>query len=131
MALDCPRCDGTKLEEIGLDEVAVDRCPRCAGVWFDHDEIGALVGSTASLGGMESLVPRPPTDDGAKPLCPRCNGIALRQLECGNIGPRQSLLQRCPSCLGTWIDRGELREQEDKRLFEAVRGYFALCFPSK
>jgi Zn-finger nucleic acid-binding protein len=131
MALSCPRCEGTKLEEIGVDEVAVDRCPRCAGVWFDHDEIGALVGAAAGLGQMESTVPKAPPEGSASPLCPRCEGTALRPLECTDRGPRQSVLQRCPSCLGTWIDRGELREQEDKGLFGAIRGYFALCFPPK
>ncbi|HWP44756.1 MAG TPA: zf-TFIIB domain-containing protein, partial [Blastocatellia bacterium] len=36
-SMQCPRCDGT-LEEITYEEVLIDRCNKCGGVWLDAGE---------------------------------------------------------------------------------------------
>jgi Zn-finger nucleic acid-binding protein len=43
----CPRCRRRlRLFPVGRpDPVELDRCPRCAGLWFDRDEIEKVVGS--------------------------------------------------------------------------------------
>ena len=41
--MDCPKCDGAQLEAIEVDEVEVDRCGACAGIWFDPSELGRLL----------------------------------------------------------------------------------------
>lgn len=123
MALHCPRCTPYKLEEIELDEIPIDRCPRCAGLWFDNAEVSALTELKADLSGFESLVP---ASEYAEPtmFCPRCDNVSLRKLTVKGEG-REQLMYRCISCLGTWIDRGELREEEDPNLLESLRGYFS------
>jgi uncharacterized protein len=35
--MDCPRCDG-KLYEKEFDDVRVDRCDKCGGIWLDAGE---------------------------------------------------------------------------------------------
>ena len=40
-ALKCPRCEGT-LEEITYEEVLIDRCTKCGGVWLDAGELEHL-----------------------------------------------------------------------------------------
>lgn len=37
-ALQCPRCDGT-LKEFVYEDVRLDRCEKCRGVWFDAGEL--------------------------------------------------------------------------------------------
>jgi uncharacterized protein len=37
----CPRCDGS-LKEFKFEEVVVDRCDKCGGVWLDSGEFGQL-----------------------------------------------------------------------------------------
>jgi len=37
----CPKC-GYDLEEISYQEVMIDRCPECKGVWLDHGELELL-----------------------------------------------------------------------------------------
>jgi predicted Zn-ribbon and HTH transcriptional regulator len=37
----CPKC-GHDLEEINYQDVMIDRCPDCKGMWLDHDEIELL-----------------------------------------------------------------------------------------
>ena len=40
--LKCPKC-GNDLEPEHLEEVEVDRCTVCGGIFFDHDEIEKLL----------------------------------------------------------------------------------------
>ena len=40
-SMQCPRCDGT-LKEIFIEEVPIDTCDKCAGVWLDSGELEKL-----------------------------------------------------------------------------------------
>lgn len=40
-SLKCPRCDGT-LTEIFIEDVPIDTCDKCAGVWLDSGELEKL-----------------------------------------------------------------------------------------
>ena len=40
-AMQCPRCDGT-LKESKVDEVSIDTCEKCGGVWLDSGELEQL-----------------------------------------------------------------------------------------
>ena len=42
-ALNCPKCDGS-LVEISFEEVQIDRCNKCHGVWLDPGELERLTG---------------------------------------------------------------------------------------
>jgi len=38
----CPKCGGSLHTET-LQEIQVDRCPDCHGIWLDHDEVATLM----------------------------------------------------------------------------------------
>ena len=40
-SMKCPRCDGT-LNESKVEEVSVDVCDKCGGVWLDSGELEQL-----------------------------------------------------------------------------------------
>src|SRR5687767_1799318 len=40
-SMKCPRCDGT-LQESKIDEVSIDTCEKCGGVWLDSGELEQL-----------------------------------------------------------------------------------------
>jgi uncharacterized protein len=40
-SMNCPRCDG-KLEETKVDDVSIDTCDKCGGVWLDSGELEQL-----------------------------------------------------------------------------------------
>jgi len=40
-SMQCPRCDGT-LKEIKVEEVSIDICEKCGGVWLDSGELEQL-----------------------------------------------------------------------------------------
>ena len=123
MTLRCPRCREVGLDEIALGEVLIDRCPRCAGLWFDHAELSEIAGSLPKLKALETIIPDADAVD-ADARCPRCDGVPLRRVTLEGDERRYALL-RCASCLGTWMDRGELRSQEDERLIDALKDYAA------
>ena len=45
----CPKCDGA-LMEISYDEVEIDRCTKCGGVWLDPGELERLTKQEESGG---------------------------------------------------------------------------------
>lgn len=40
-SMQCPRCDGT-LQELKVEEVTIDNCDKCGGVWLDSGELEQL-----------------------------------------------------------------------------------------
>lgn len=128
MALNCPRCKEVALEEIDFDDVVIDRCPRCAGLWFDNGEIGELVGRGPELRQLETVIPAAAAQVTAM-LCPRDPEVPLRELGFVGTAGRHSVVHRCASCAGTWIDRGQLQIQEDPGLPAALKDYFAEVKP--
>ena len=38
----CPR-DGTKLVEVERDDVMIDACPTCRGIWLDRGELEKII----------------------------------------------------------------------------------------
>ena len=40
-SMQCPRCDGS-LKETKIEEVTIDTCDKCGGVWLDSGELEQL-----------------------------------------------------------------------------------------
>ena len=51
-SIGCPKCDGT-LAEITFEEVQIDRCNKCHGVWLDDGELERL--TTQESGWLSSF----------------------------------------------------------------------------
>ena len=51
--LQCPKCDGT-LTELTFEDVQIDRCNKCNGVWLDAGELERLTKSEGGGGGWLS-----------------------------------------------------------------------------
>lgn len=39
----CPRCDGTSLAISERQNVEIDYCPQCRGIWLDRGELDKLI----------------------------------------------------------------------------------------
>jgi len=115
----CPRCE-VALVEVRLDDVAIDRCERCAGIWFDFMELERVL--TRDTAALRRLLPEPdlPEPVPAQSLpCPRC---ADRLLPVRS--PDQALtFFTCLTCYGRWLDGHELARAVDRGMalkFERV-----------
>jgi Zn-finger nucleic acid-binding protein len=109
----CPKCKTAELGEYPVDSVIVDRCPACAGIWFDRQELSELLSEDARR--VASLRRGRDNDeaDGTKGRCPRDDAELLRVYS--GI-ERSVVLDACADCHGIWLDGGEF-----EKLFAARR----------
>ncbi len=52
-SMQCPRCDGS-LKESKFEEVLIDTCEKCGGVWLDSGELEQLTKQEKDKGGWLS-----------------------------------------------------------------------------
>ncbi|MFY9553975.1 MAG: zf-TFIIB domain-containing protein [Blastocatellia bacterium] len=50
----CPRCEGT-LVELSFEDVQIDRCNKCNGVWLDAGELEQLTKKDESQGWLNRM----------------------------------------------------------------------------
>ena len=118
--MECPRCR-VSLDEIEMDDFALDRCSRCGAVWFDFMELERTMGmGRAALKAL--TVPRfYRGEEGLKQeklYCPRCEAHLVRVRS--TLDPDLTLLG-CLSCYGRWVERDEIARVKRKTLLTKVR----------
>ena len=106
MNLCCLKCNSI-MDRTRIDDIEVDHCPRCGGLWLDHGECERLTKKMVSdVERLKKLVaPRPgppPVPTEVEATCPACTGD-LRELPLGGIH-----IDYCTRCKGVFLDRGEL-----------------------
>ncbi len=47
--MNCPRCDG-RLHQMVFDDVNIDRCDKCDGIWLDAGELQQIIGQENAPG---------------------------------------------------------------------------------
>jgi len=98
----CPRCGNRPLRRRKLKDsrIEVDFCEKCRGAWFERRELEKALDVA-----MKDL--RIPEYAGASTRpCPDC-AKALREFDYPQTYVKVDM---CSSCLGIWLDPGELRE---------------------
>lgn len=86
------------------DQVEVDYCISCRGLWFDHGELEILAEKVALPLGMAPLL-RPHSGNEQARKCPRC-GKAMEKAELA--ANRRVVIDRCGNDHGLWFDAREL-----------------------
>ena len=105
----CPRCRDVDMFVLEFEQVEVDYCYECGGVWLDSGEL-ELIGRKAGLleGGLLGALEK---GEGGRRTgksrrrCPVC-GKVLREVTADTDPP--IVLDRCPAEHGLWFDQGEL-----------------------
>lgn len=105
--MDCTVCQNPMIA-LELDDVEVDFCLSCGGIWLDGGELELLLGSGPKA--AELLRSFRPASQIAEAMrqCPICDGM----MEKVNAGPEEKpiLIDRCVKGDGIWFDRGELQD---------------------
>ena len=122
----CPRCEA-ELNEVKADEIVLDKCMNCGGIWFDFAEMERVLGKDTRLFRGDS---RPGGDSGhaddaradAGAVCPRCDSAKLVEM-CSSQDPDVTVLG-CLSCYGRWLDGEELERMHEKGLLAKLRILF-------
>ena len=124
----CPVCR-KPMVIVEFQNIELDTCPDCQGLWFDAQELGQLfdlAGVPERYHDLESQVDRLP-HVGPRRRCPRCR----RRLESVRAPSTSGelILDECPRGDGLWFDRGELESLltallgDNSRALNNVRGF--------
>jgi Zn-finger nucleic acid-binding protein len=111
----CPRCS-IETETRKTDDVEIDACPRCAGVFLDRGELNRVAEKTdgdleySTLQGKTEDAP----DDFGPIACPSCGRDPMAKVEF--LVYSGIVLDHCNGCGGFWLDGKEL-----ERINEEVR----------
>ncbi len=103
--MDCPVCTNAMIT-LELDDVEIDHCLGCGGIWLDAGELEMLLGDSTKA---KSVVESFKTADGCGEKLRRCP-ICLKKMEkiLAVQGAKGVLIDRCKKADGIWFDKGEL-----------------------
>ena len=114
--MDCPRCDGS-MDVKKIENVEIDECPKCKGIWFDPDELRNAKDQTdPDLNWMDFEIWK--HEDrfkfGKNPIkCPKCNAeMAAIQYDKTAVE-----IDYCTQCQGAWLD-----EDEFEKIYRQLQG---------
>jgi Zn-finger nucleic acid-binding protein len=100
------------LDKTEIEDVEVDACPKCGGLWLDEGEIEKISAKAANdverlRGLLVSKGGAPAVPSEIQDACPACTA-KMREVQVGEIH-----VDYCGSCKGIFLDRGELEKALD------------------
>ncbi len=102
MILNCPN-DGTVLVTINVEDVPVDQCAVCGGIWLQRGELESL-GEHHGKHLVPITIGEVSVID-SKHKCPQ-DGSQLCQHEFADHSG--IIIDQCPTCQGIWLEKTEL-----------------------
>lgn len=104
--MDCVAC-GEPMIALEVDQVEIDYCIECGGIWLDSGELEILLEDPEKVKlVLKNAILVPKTSDSFR-KCPICLK-KMEEIELGNDS--KIYIDRCKSGHGLWFDRGELEE---------------------
>ena len=105
--MDCPVCNDAMIT-MELNDVEIDHCLGCGGIWLDAGELEALMDDAQKAHKLISSF-NVCKDNSEEPRkCPICLKF-MEKIIVGADSP-QLLLDRCVKGDGLWFDSGELED---------------------
>ena len=107
--MECPKCK-IELHKKTIQEIEVDECQKCEGIWFEKDELRQIKDKTDSdLNWMDFEIWKHPEKFKAisnKNACPNCtNKMNVLDYDNTNIE-----IEYCTDCQGIWLDKNKLQK---------------------
>lgn len=118
--MNCPKCEGA-LRRVQVEDIELDQCDRCSGIWFDSGELQRILGRK-STDELRSRAKNKREDDAKRATCPRCKGE-------GKLVQVASLssdihIDTCSICGGQWLDGGELEVLQGGGFVRSLAEFF-------
>ena len=117
--MDCPVCQKAAMIVLELDEVEIDFCLDCNGIWLDAGELELLLNdSQKAVKLLQSFKTVKRTGEQSR-KCPIC----LKKMQKVQVGQADKplLIDRCSKEHGLWFDKGELQDVLDAGSFDNER----------
>ena len=114
--LPCPKCN-VEMVEVRFQEVDIDRCPRCGGIWFDAGEDDKLINLPDSEA-IDTRVNFARRDGKPREMdCPKCHARMISVQH-----PLQPLVmaEMCGAKCGMFLDAGEFTDFKKAELSQLL-----------
>ncbi|MHC4551440.1 MAG: zf-TFIIB domain-containing protein [Planctomycetota bacterium] len=105
--MDCPVCRSAMIV-LEIEEVEIDYCTDCAGIWLDAGELEVLLEDFDQAAKVLASFEQAESDEAPR-KCPIC----LKKMEkvlVGEADGKRELIDRCIKDHGLWFDGGELQQ---------------------
>lgn len=114
--MDCPVCKEPMIV-LELDEVEIDHCVACGGIWLDGGELELLLGDCEQKDNLlvSFRLDKKSTERPRK--CPICYK-KMRKIIVG-VSALSVLIDKCSRGDGLWFDKGELQDIFDRANLDA------------
>lgn len=101
----CPSCKNNMIV-LELNQVEIDYCTQCEGIWLDTGELELLLNDEVAAGNMLATF-KPSHENEKKIRCPICRK-KMQKVSAGEAFP--VVIDKCKRDHGLWFDRGELQK---------------------
>lgn len=118
----CPVC-AEPLIVLEIDEIEIDHCTACGGVWLDAGELELLLDGASNRDALMASLTQQAGGGDSERQCPICSK-RMEQVVYGQSG--KVMLDMCSQRDGIWFDRGELRDVMDMGDFPASNRVYEL-----
>jgi Zn-finger nucleic acid-binding protein len=120
--LSCPKCRNV-MNPVTFEEITVDRCVSCGGLWFDLMEQRHLKDRPGSeaIDTAPARAKDPTPTPAAKMMCPCCHAPVTRLKD---VDRRDIEYEYCGVCNGAFFDGGEFRHYKDTSFLGSLRHLF-------
>jgi len=109
--MDCPVCKNAMIT-LELQEVEIDHCIECGGIWLDSGELEMLLGEPEKVRHLLDSFKTANTSTEQPRKCPICMK-KMRKIIVGSSIPLL-LIDKCRRGDGLWFDKGELQDIFDR-----------------
>ena len=122
--MNCPACKSPMII-LELNQVEIDFCPACKGIWLDHGELELIFSNSDKNSASKSFVIKNNVDE-AKRRCPICKK-KMDKVEFESTG---IIIDKCDNNHGLWFDNGELNSllktdlENNNRIIQLLKEMF-------
>jgi Zn-finger nucleic acid-binding protein len=109
--MDCPVCNNAMIT-LELQNVEIDYCIDCGGIWLDAGELELLLGEPEKAGQLLNSFKTNPESAEKIRKCPICYK-KMQKVIVGSSKPTL-LIDKCRKGDGLWFDKGELNDIFDR-----------------
>ena len=110
--MDCPVCKDSAMITLELNEVEIDYCTICNGIWLDAGELELLLGEPQKAGKLLGSFKVDPESTEKIRKCAICDK-KMQKVIVGSSKPTL-LIDKCRKGDGLWFDKGELQDIFDR-----------------
>jgi len=103
--MECPVCKHVMVV-LELDQVEIDYCTNCSGIWLDSGELELLFENEIEWDALFKTFVEDKSNPEKKYRCPICGKKMLKVFAGEN---KEVLIDKCSNNDGLWFDKGELK----------------------